>query len=98
MRVRNPWTLPFLLNFFTLDEERRLVNLPGYGYAEVSEKIKVEWQEQVSLYLALNLCCIVVLVMDIRHPLKDLDILLLDFAAAHDLPVHCLLTKADKLE
>lgn len=87
-----------LINFFTLDEERRLVDLPGYGYAAVSESIKLVWQRELEQYLITRRSLVgLVLLMDIRHPLKDLDLMLLDWARGRGLPVHILLTKADKL-
>lgn len=88
-----------LLNFFALDEERRLVDLPGYGYAKVAVDIKRDWQGSLADYLERrrSLRGLIVL-MDIRHPLKDYDRQMLDWAASIGLPVHVLLTKADKLK
>jgi GTP-binding protein len=87
-----------LLNFFALDEERRLVDLPGYGFARVSEAVKRQWQDAMADYLTQRRCLRgLVLVMDVRHPLKDYDRQMLDWAGHVDLPVHILLTKADKL-
>lgn len=87
-----------LINFFTLDETRRMVDLPGYGYAAVSESIKLVWQRELEQYLITRRSLVgLVLLMDIRHPLKDLDTMLLDWAKGRGLPVHILLTKADKL-
>ncbi|MBK1716512.1 ribosome biogenesis GTP-binding protein YihA/YsxC [Thiocystis violacea] len=85
--------------FFELDEERRLVDLPGYGYAKVPESIKREWNRQLSLYLEkrLSLAGLVIL-MDIRHPLTDYDRQMLAWGRRGDLPVLLLLTKADKLK
>lgn len=87
-----------LLNFFTVDEQRRLVDLPGYGYAQVAESIKRDWQGALADYLE-NRSCLrgMVLVMDARHPLKDYDQQLLAWANHIGLPVHVLLTKTDKL-
>ena len=88
-----------LLNFFQLDEQRRLVDLPGYGYAKVDKATKQQWQQDMEEYLAGRQCLRgLVLMMDIRHPLKDFDLMLLDWAAAAEMPVHILLTKADKLK
>jgi len=88
-----------LLNFFRVDHERRLVDLPGYGYARVSEAIKEQWQAFMADYLVRRNClCGVVLLMDIRHPLTDYDQNMLDWCAERGLPVHILLTKADKLK
>lgn len=88
-----------LLNFFELDAARRLVDLPGYGYAKVSEGIKREWQGVLAAYLEQRECLNgLVLMMDIRHPLKPFDIQMLQWADHIGLPVHVLLTKADKLK
>ncbi len=88
-----------LINFFELDEERRLVDLPGYGYAKVSVSIKKDWQGNLAQYLEQRRCLKgLVLMMDVRHPLKDFDLQMLDWAGHIDLPVHVLLTKADKLK
>ncbi len=87
-----------LLNFFSLDEERRLVDLPGYGYAKVPIPLKQHWQEHLEAYLSSrNSLSGVVLMMDIRHPLTEFDRLMLDWAEASSMPLHILLTKADKL-
>lgn len=87
-----------LLNFFTLDDEHRLVDLPGYGYAEVARAEKERWQEALAFYLEERRCLAgLVLVMDARHPLTDFDIQLLGWAQGAERPVHVLLTKADKL-
>ncbi|MGL5742462.1 MAG: ribosome biogenesis GTP-binding protein YihA/YsxC [Legionella sp.] len=87
-----------LINLFTLDEERRLVDLPGYGYAKVALKVKMDWQENLAHYLEVRRSLKgLILLMDIRHPLKDLDIMMVDWALNRELPVHILLTKADKL-
>lgn len=87
-----------LLNFFQVDEQRRLVDLPGYGYAAVAESIKQEWQGSLAQYLEQRKCLKgLMLMMDIRHPLKEYDRQMLDWASHINLPVHALLTKADKL-
>lgn len=88
-----------LINFFSLNaaDSQRLVDLPGYGYAKVSQSIKDEWQEHLEDYLRQRKTLRgVVLLMDIRHPLKPFDCNMLDWAASANLPVHCVLTKADK--
>lgn len=88
-----------LLNFFAIDAERRIVDLPGYGYAKVAEGIKREWQGTLAQYLETRQCLRgLMLMMDIRHPLKEYDRQMLDWAAHISLPVHVLLTKADKLK
>jgi GTP-binding protein len=87
-----------LINLFSLDEERRLVDLPGYGYAKVAMQVKEEWQKHLAHYLEVRECLKgLVLLMDVRHPLKDLDQMMIDWALNRELPVHILLTKADKL-
>ena len=87
-----------LINFFELDERRRLVDLPGYGYARVPRSMSREWSALVGRYLESreSLAGVVVL-MDIRHPLTELDTALLDWCRAADRPVLAVLTKADKL-
>ena len=87
-----------LINLFSLDEQRRLVDLPGYGYAKVALQVKLEWQKNLAHYLEVRESLKgLVLLMDIRHPLKDLDQMMIDWALNRELPVHILLTKADKL-
>ena len=87
-----------LVNFFALDEDRRLVDLPGYGYAKVPRAMSRGWGVLVRAYLESreSLAGVVVL-MDIRHPLTELDRTLLDWCLAADVPVLAVLTKADKL-
>jgi len=87
-----------LINFFTLDETRRLVDLPGYGFAKVPIPLKEEWGKAMGGYLERRQCLKgMVLLMDIRHPFMPLDHQLLEWAVAVGRPVHILLTKADKL-
>jgi len=89
-----------LINFFQIDDTPyRLVDLPGYGFAKVPKKMKDEWQKQLSMYLDERECLrALVLVMDIRHPLTDFDQTMIKWAEESDMPIHCLLTKADKLK
>ncbi|MDY7116239.1 ribosome biogenesis GTP-binding protein YihA/YsxC [Halomonas sp. SSL-5] len=90
-----------LINFFTLGDnlDRRLVDLPGYGYAKVPEAVKLEWQRHLSDYLQRRSSLKgLVLVMDVRHPLSEFDQTMLGWADAQEMPVHILLTKADKLK
>ncbi|RTZ74763.1 MAG: YihA family ribosome biogenesis GTP-binding protein [Gammaproteobacteria bacterium] len=88
-----------LINFCELDEQRRLVDLPGYGYAKVSVKVKKAWQENLAEYLEKRRCLKgLILLMDVRHPLKEFDLQMLEWAGHMDLPTHVLLTKADKLK
>ncbi|AGA90001.1 ribosome biogenesis GTP-binding protein YsxC/EngB [Thioflavicoccus mobilis 8321] len=86
------------LIFFSLDESRRLVDLPGYGYAKVAVAIKSQWQGLMSNYLQRreSLAGLVVL-MDIRHPLTEYDRQILAWGEGSRLPLLVLLTKADKL-
>lgn len=87
-----------LINLFEVIPNFRLVDLPGYGYAQVPEEMKLKWQRALSEYLQMrdSLQGLVVL-MDIRHPLKDLDQQMVQWAVDSNLPVLLLLTKADKL-
>jgi len=87
-----------LLNFFRIDDQRRLVDLPGYGYAAVAQDIKADWQGALADYFEKRECLRgVILMMDSRHPLKDYDIQMLEWANHIEIPVHVLLTKVDKL-
>ena len=87
-----------MINFFTLDGQRRLVDLPGYGYARVPVAMRDAWRRLMSRYLGERQSLVgLVVVMDIRHPLTVQDREMLGWAAARRLPVHVLLTKADKL-
>lgn len=86
------------LIFFSLDEERRLVDLPGYGYARVSEAVKLQWQAHMADFLERRRSIVgLVIVMDIRRPLAEYDRHMLAWASRGELPVLLLLTKADKL-
>lgn len=87
-----------LLNFFELDEQRRLVDLPGYGYAKVPIPLKLHWQKHLEAYLGSRQSLRgLMLMMDIRHPLTEFDCMMLDWSVASGMPMHILLTKADKL-
>ena len=87
-----------LFNFFELDDSRRLVDLPGFGYARVPAAVKAQWERQIDRYLRQRTSLAgLVLVMDIRHPLTDFDRTMLSWVGACDMPAHVLLTKADKL-
>lgn len=88
-----------MINVFQLDEERRLVDLPGYGFAKVPLAMKEKWQRSLGEYLQKRKCLKgIVVLMDIRHPFKDLDQDLIYWAVDAGLPVLALLTKADKLK
>lgn len=87
-----------LINLFEVAEGKRLVDLPGYGYAQVPEEMKIKWQRALGEYLEKRLCLKgLVVLMDIRHPLKDLDQQMIQWAVESEIPVLVLLTKADKL-
>lgn len=88
-----------LLNFFSLaDEQQRLVDLPGYGYAKVPEAMRLQWQAEIDRYLQSRRSLVgLILLMDIRHPLQNYDKQMLSWAAKCHMPVHILLTKSDKL-
>ena len=88
-----------LINFFQLDEGKRLVDLPGYGYAKVPIAMKRKWDKHLAEYLQLRQSLAgLILLMDIRHPLQEFDLQMLNWAAQAGLPVHILLTKSDKLK
>ena len=87
-----------LINLFEVEPQCKLVDLPGYGYAAVPEQMKLQWQQALGEYLQKRECLAgIVILMDIRHPLKDLDQQMIEWAVASKLPVLLLLTKADKL-
>ena len=86
------------INFFELANGRFMVDLPGYGYAQVPEAVRQHWVTLLGNYLQTRSQLIgLILIMDIRHPLKGLDKRMLDFFAVTKQPVHILLSKADKL-
>lgn len=89
-----------LINCFGLNvEDRRLVDLPGYGFAKVPIAMKENWQAHMQDYLMNRRSLVgVVLVMDIRHPMKEFDEMMLEWAANNNVKVHALLTKSDKLK
>mgnify|MGYP003385319107 FL=1 len=88
-----------MINFFALDDERALVDLPGYGYAKVPEKMKIRWQQTLGKYLETRKSLRgLMLMMDIRHPLKEFDLQMVSWANNAKLDVHILLTKSDKLK
>uniref|UniRef100_A0A3B0LZ50 Probable GTP-binding protein EngB n=1 Tax=Arsenophonus endosymbiont of Trialeurodes vaporariorum TaxID=235567 RepID=A0A3B0LZ50_9GAMM len=87
-----------LINLFEVAEGIRLVDLPGYGYAEVPESIKRQWQQALSEYLQKRTYLkALIILMDIRHPLKDMDIQMIEWSVAMNISILVLLTKADKL-
>ncbi|KFN49083.1 ribosome biogenesis GTP-binding protein YihA/YsxC [Arenimonas composti] len=85
------------LNYFEVGADRYLVDLPGYGYAKVPEAMREAWKKTINIYFQTREQLTgLVIVMDIRHPLREYDLQMLDYAVARGLPAHCLLTKADK--
>lgn len=84
------------INFYSIGEEARLVDLPGYGYARVPQSMRAQWRELVGAYLAAqrNIAGVVV-IMDARHPLGPLDVQLIEWLGER--PLHVVLSKADKL-
>jgi GTP-binding protein len=88
-----------LINFFELSDSQRLVDLPGYGFAKVPLAVKREWTKQLESYLQKRQCLRgLILLMDVRHPLQAFDQQMLEWALTASMPVHILLTKADKLK
>lgn len=86
------------INIFVLDKTRRLIDLPGYGYAKVSPEVKAHWQKTLGAYLRTRDCLKgLILVMDIRHPLTEFDCNFLDWCQSTQIAVHILLNKSDKL-
>jgi GTP-binding protein len=86
------------LNFFTVAASRFLVDLPGYGFARAPKDQQYAWQELIGGYLASRQQLVgLVVIMDIRHPLTDLDWILLEWFRPRNRPIHVLLSKADKL-
>lgn len=87
-----------LINLFEFSPDKRLVDLPGYGYAQVPEQVKRQWQRALTNYFQQRKSLQgLVLLMDIRHPLRELDQQMIGWAVDSNIPVLALLTKADKL-
>lgn len=88
-----------VINYFQVDEDRRVVDLPGYGYAKVPQRTKQQIEQILSEYLSNRHCLYgLIMLMDVRHPLTPYDQQLLDYVAALGKPIHILLTKSDKLK
>lgn len=86
------------LNFFEINEQQRFVDLPGYGYAKVPLPVKKKWHQLMETYLTKRKSlCGMVLVMDVRHPLTEFDWQMIEWCQHTKLPLHIILTKADKL-
>jgi GTP-binding protein len=87
------------LVYFRLDDRRRLVDLPGYGYANVPQQMRIHWQGVIDSYLGVRKSLRgIVLLMDVRHPLSSFDRQMLAWCHRYQLPAHVVLTKADKLK
>ena len=88
-----------LINFFEIDENQRLVDLPGYGYAKTSKAQQKEWGLMIGEYLKCRQTLKgIILIVDIRRGLMELDHNFLDFYLPMAKPLHILLTKSDKLK
>lgn len=87
-----------LLNYFQIADQDFIVDLPGYGYAKVAQSIQKDWAQNLTAYVETREALRgIVLIMDIRHPLTDYDQQMIAWVIACSLPIHILLTKADKL-
>lgn len=87
-----------LINYFTIGKDKALVDLPGYGYAKVPSSMRMHWQTILPAYLQDRQSLVgLIIVMDIRRPLTELDTRMLDWFAPRQKPIHILLTKSDKL-
>ena len=87
-----------LINFFSIDGDTRLVDLPGYGFAKAPIKVQKKWQALMESYLIhRNALCGLVLLMDIRHPLTEIDWTMIRWSEYYQLPFYILLTKVDKV-
>lgn len=87
-----------LINFFKLDGDTRLIDLPGYGYAKAPAHIQHQWQSLMESYLVhRHALCGLILLMDIRHPLTEIDWTMIRWSKHYKLALHILLTKADKV-
>jgi GTP-binding protein len=86
------------INYFSLGDDLYLVDLPGYGYAQVPVAVRAHWEKLLGQYLQTRRALIgLVLIMDSRHPLKELDWNMLNWFSSTGKPVHLVLTKSDKL-
>ncbi len=88
------------INFFYVNEDssKKLVDLPGYGYAKASKKMQKEWDQQITKYMASRKSLRgIILIMDVRHPLQESDLNFIAWCEQYDLPMQILLNKSDKL-
>jgi GTP-binding protein len=87
-----------LINFFTINKRAKLADLPGYGYAKASQNKQRQWLELLEYYFTHRQALKgTIIVMDIRHPLRDSDQKMIDWCMHYQCPIHVLLNKADKL-
>ena len=88
-----------MMNLFDLGQERRFVDLPGYGYAKAPKAVRARWEVMTHTYLESRACLRgLVLMMDVRHPLKESDCQMINWATQSEVNIHILLTKSDKLK
>ena len=88
-----------MINLFSLDGQCRMVDLPGYGYAKAPKVVQERWEQATADYLKTRHCLQgLILVMDIRHPLKEMDQEIINWTVSCEIPVRILLTKSDKLK
>ena len=88
------------INFFKVNEDslKKLVDLPGYGYAKASKKMQKEWGQQITKYMASRKSLRgIILIMDVRHPLQESDLNFIAWCEQYNLPMQILLNKSDKL-
>ncbi len=86
------------INLFALDDKRRIADLPGYGFAKVPLAQKEKWKKLIDTYVSTRKCLrALILIMDIRHPMREADVQLLEYCDYYNLPVHVVLNKTDKL-
>lgn len=86
------------INYFALEDGKYIVDLPGYGFAKVPPKLRQHWDATLSRYFTRTSLVGMIVIMDVRHTLKKTDIQLIDQAVSMEIPIHCLLSKADKLK
>ena len=88
-----------MINFFQLDGDAHLVDLPGYGFAKAPKQVQQKWHRLMEDYLIeRNALCGLVLLMDIRHPLMEIDWTMIRWSKHYQLPLYILLTKVDKVK
>ena len=88
-----------MINLFSLSDDCRIVDLPGYGYAKAPKPVQQRWEKVTHEYLESRQCLRgLVLIMDVRHPLKEQDLQMIHWATSCNLALHIILSKADKLK